>query len=105
MTCRVTFSRRAQLQLLALNQRLAMLAGEKIADDYTDAIATFCQSLTVFPQRGTRRHDLRPELRVTNYRKRTVIAFTVDMQDEHVTILAVFHGGQDYETAMDGPED
>ena len=100
MTWRVTFSRRAQLQLLALNQRLVLLAGEKVADDYTDAIAAFCQSLTIFPQRGTRRDDLRPELRVTNYRKRTVIAFAVDTQAEHVTILAVFHGGQDYEAAM-----
>ena len=104
MTWKVVFSRRSQAQLLALNERLAMLAGTTIADSYTDAIAEFCHSLTTFPQRGMRRDDLRPGLRVTNYRKRVVIAFAVDVDSEHVAILAIFHGGQDYEAAMSEPD-
>jgi hypothetical protein len=37
-------------------------------------------------------------LRVTNYKGRTVIAFDVDAQQ--VSIIGVFYGGQDYETAL-----
>ncbi|PKM01323.1 MAG: plasmid stabilization protein, partial [Gammaproteobacteria bacterium HGW-Gammaproteobacteria-7] len=78
MNWKVVFSRRSQEQLLALNEHLAMVAGTRIADGYTDAIAAYCQSLTTFPERGMRRDDLRPGLRVTHYRKRVAIAFAVD---------------------------
>lgn len=104
MTWKVVFSRRSQEQLLALHEYVAMEAGTPVAESYTDAIAEFCHSLTTFPQRGMRRDDLRPGLRVTNYRKRVVIAFAVDADIEEVAILSIFHGGQDYEAAMSGPE-
>jgi toxin ParE1/3/4 len=35
---------------------------------------------------------------VTNYRKRTVIAYIVN--ENAVSIIGVFHGGQDYEAAL-----
>jgi plasmid stabilization system protein ParE len=41
----------------------------------------------------------RPGLRITNYRKRAVIAFSVDA--EQVSIIGVFYGGQDYEAILD----
>ncbi len=34
----------------------------------------------------------------TNYKKRAVIAFSVDA--EVISILGVFYGGQDYETVL-----
>lgn len=46
--------------------------------------------------RGTRRDDIRPGVRVTHYRKRTVIAFEADA--DPVLVLGIFHGGQDYES-------
>jgi len=60
---------------------------------------TYCEGLQTFPHRGIRRDDIRPGLRVTHYRKRSVIAFVVD--DDRVSILGVYYGGQDYETALD----
>lgn len=44
------------------------------------------------------RDDVRPGLRITNYKKRAVIAFDVDA--ECVSIIGVFYGGQDYETML-----
>ena len=38
-------------------------------------------------------------LRVTNYKKRTVIAYTVTA--DLVSILGVYYGGQDYETILE----
>jgi toxin ParE1/3/4 len=37
-------------------------------------------------------------LRITNYRKRTVIAFAVDAKQ--VSILGVFYVGQDFEATL-----
>jgi hypothetical protein len=43
-------------------------------------------------------------IRITNYKKRTVIAF--DVAAEQVSIIGVFYGGQDYETILqDDSED
>jgi toxin ParE1/3/4 len=57
-----------------------------------------CESLQTFPLRGTCCDDIRPGLRITHHRKRTVIAFTVD--GGRVAILGVFYGGQDYAIAL-----
>ncbi|MBN3053806.1 type II toxin-antitoxin system RelE/ParE family toxin, partial [Pectobacterium brasiliense] len=37
---------------------------------------------------------------VTNYRKRTVIAFMVEEDKRTVTVLGIWHGGQDYESDL-----
>ena len=65
---------------------------------YTTAIIDYCESLRTFPHRGTRRDDIHPGLRVTNYRKRTVIAFAVS--ENTVLVLGIFYGGQDFETIL-----
>lgn len=65
---------------------------------YTEAIVTFCESLSTFPHRGTLRDDVRPGLRITHYKKRAVIAFAVDACQ--VAIIGVFYGGQDYESVL-----
>lgn len=100
MTWAVVFSHKAREQLIALDEYIAAAASPEIADRYVGAIADFCLSLTTFPERGIPRDDIRPGLRITNYRKRTVIAFAVDTDAERVAILGIFHGGQDYEAAL-----
>ncbi|MUF06758.1 type II toxin-antitoxin system RelE/ParE family toxin [Pseudomonas sp. CCM 7893] len=67
-----------------------------VAARYVDAIVTYCESLSIFPLRGTRRDDLMPALRITHYRHNTIVAFMVDADIETVSILGIFYGGQDY---------
>lgn len=98
MNQRVVFSPEAQEQLAELYRYIAEAASPDIATQYTDAIVNYCESLRTFSLRGTQRDDVRPGLRITNYRKRTVIAFAVD--NEAVAILGIFYGGQDYETIL-----
>lgn len=50
---------------------------------------------------GRRRDDIRPGLRITTFRKRTVIAYA-EVYDE-LAILGIFHGGRDYETGLKTP--
>ncbi|MGH8124824.1 MAG: type II toxin-antitoxin system RelE/ParE family toxin [Rhodanobacteraceae bacterium] len=103
MTYTVALSPQARDQLVALNAYIAAAASPTVADRYTDAIAEFCFSLATFPERGLCRDDVRPGVRVTNYRRRAVIAFAIDAESEQVSILGVFYGGQDYETALSRP--
>jgi len=94
----VIFTPEAQEQLVALYRYIAATASPEIAAHYTSAIVAYCEGLQTFPHRGTRRDDVRPGLCITNYKKRTVIAFDVDA--ELVSIIGVFYGGQDYETVL-----
>lgn len=100
----VIFTPEAEEQLAALYRYVAAAASPAVAARFTGAIVTYCESLRTFPHRGNRRDDVRPGLRITHYRKRTVIAFDVD--GESVSIIGVFYGGQDYETFLNPyPED
>jgi plasmid stabilization system protein ParE len=94
----VVFAPEAEEQLARLYHYIAGDSSPEIALRYTTAIVRFCQGLETFPQRGIHRDDIRPGLRITNYKRRAVIAFAVEGQQ--VSILGVFYGGQDYETAL-----
>ena len=74
-----------------------------MAHRYVNAIISYCEGLQDSPHRCTRRDDIRPGLRSTNYTGRTVIAFGVTA--ELVSILGVFYGGQDYESFLQADAD
>ena len=95
----VVFTPEARDQLVALYQRIATDASPEIALRYTDTIMSRCEALSLFPGRGTARDDIRAGLRITSFRKRTLIAFTVDAG--RVSVIGIFHGGQDYEATLE----
>lgn len=70
MNYRVVFSPEAEEQLAALYRYIAVAASPEVAARYTSAIVCYCESLNTFPHRGTKRDDVRPGLRITNYKKR-----------------------------------
>ena len=98
MSYAVVFSPEAEEQLAELYRYIAAAASPDVAARYTEAIVTYCESLRTFPLRGTMRDDVRPGLRITHYKKRTVIAF--DVEADQVSIMGVFYGGQDYEALL-----
>jgi toxin ParE1/3/4 len=98
-TYQVIITPEALEQLRAIERYIAGASGyPMIAERYVDALLSYCESLDMFPQRGTLREDIRPGLRLVPYRDSAEIAFTID-RDE-VWIVGVFYGGQDYETAL-----
>jgi toxin ParE1/3/4 len=101
MTCSVVFSPEARTQLIELDALIAVAATPEIAARYTDANMDFCHSLRIFPERGTRRDDIRPGIRITHFRKRTIIAFSIEAATKQVLILGVYYGGQDYESDLE----
>lgn len=100
MSHTVRFTPQALEQLGAIEDYIAHAGSPLTAARYVDAIVAYCESLVTFAQRGIRRDDLLPGLRITNYRHRVIIAFTVDTEAETVSIIGVFYGGRDYETAL-----
>lgn len=74
---RVVFAPEAEDQLDELYRYIARQATAEIAARYVDHVIDYCEGLAVYPLRGTAREDIRPGLRATSYKKRTVIAFAV----------------------------
>jgi toxin ParE1/3/4 len=98
MAHRIVFAPEARDHLVALYRYIAERGSAAVAKSYTDAIVDYCERLADFPRRGTKRDDIRPGLRTVGFRRRITIAFVVGTAT--VTILGVFYGGQDYETAF-----
>lgn len=94
----VVFTPEAEEQLAELYRYITENSTADVALRYTGAVVEYCDGLETFPHRGTPRDDIRPGLRTTSYRRRTEIAYTVD--DGRISIIGVFHGGRDYETAL-----
>ena len=98
MDHRIEFSPEALGDLIDLYDFIAERDGEERAIGYIDRIEECCRSLSVFPNRGTARDDLRPGLRILGFERRAVIALRI--QANTVTILRVLYGGRDVETAF-----
>lgn len=101
----VVFAPEAEDDLVELFQYIAEQGASLNAARYTEAIVAYCETLASFPHRGMPRDDIRPGLRITNYRKRAVIAFQVDDASARVSILGVYYGGRDFESALIASDD
>ena len=102
MSHKVTFSPEAQADLLDLYDNIAGNAGAETAIGYIGRIEAACHGRADFPERGTRRDDLRPGLRVIGFERRAVIALQV--AETTVTILRILYGGRDLDAAFTMPE-
>jgi toxin ParE1/3/4 len=98
MTHSVVFSARAERHLDAIFAYVEEQAGRARAENFVGGIVAHCQGFNVFPERGSRRDDIRIGLRIVGYRRRVTIVFTVE--PETVAIVGVYYGGQDYETEL-----
>lgn len=93
----VVFSPEASDQLEALLFYIALESSLSVASRYVEAVVDTCENLVLFPLHGVAREDIRPGLRVTHHKGRTVIAYAVDDVASVVSIVGVFYGGQSLE--------
>lgn len=98
---RVVFAPEADAQLIDLYGFIAREASPEIARRFADDIVGYCEGFSTFPNRGTKRDDLRAGLRTIGFRRRVTIAFRV--ADEAVVIAGIFYGGQDVEAFFTEP--
>lgn len=102
MTGRIHFTPEAWQQLQELDEWIAERGTPETARRFVSAILSHIDSILVFPFAGLARDDVRPGMRTTTLRKRTLVAYWVDESSGElvVHILGIFHGGQDWEAAL-----
>jgi toxin ParE1/3/4 len=89
---RVGFATSAKADLLKLHDWIAGRAGTAVAAAYLERLEVYCLGLEFAAERGHRRDDIRPGLRITGFERRIAIAFIVE--PEQVTILRLYYGGR-----------
>jgi toxin ParE1/3/4 len=94
----VVFAPEARDDLFALYDWIAETASPQTALSYLERIERHCLGFSHVSERGTRRDDIRPGLRITGFERRVTIAFSVN--DERVTILRLFYGGRNWERVL-----
>ena len=98
MTRTVVFEPGAQADLDDLYAWIADQAGVATAERYMQRIRRPCERLDIFPERGTRRDDIAPGLRLFGIERRVTVAFKV--YDDRVAIIRVLYGGRDVEAIL-----
>ena len=98
MTFTVVFTPESQADLLTLYDTVAEDGGSQRALDYVERVEAACLRLGTFPERGARRDDVRPGLRVIGFERRVAIAFHIAAG--RVVIDRVLYGGRDLGAAF-----
>jgi toxin ParE1/3/4 len=99
---RVIFSPEAEADLVELYDYIANEAGPDRAIGYIERIEKSCLSLERVSERGTKRDDLRPGLRIMGFERRITIAFHVEPAT--VTVDRILYGGRELGRALRKPK-
>lgn len=100
MAHKVVFAPEARDDLLKLYLYIADRSGADRAIAYIDRIEAYRRGFVDFPDRGTRRDDLFPGLRIVGFERRLVVAFHID--GRLVTIDRILYGGRDLAAQWQG---
>jgi len=88
----------AREHLAAIEDYIASAGEPEHAVAYTARIVGFCDGLSIFPRRGTKRDDLLAGLYVIGFERRVAITYTIDEAEARVWITGIYYGGQNWET-------
>ncbi|MFZ5871031.1 MAG: type II toxin-antitoxin system RelE/ParE family toxin, partial [Actinomycetota bacterium] len=96
MTGRINFTPQAERQLNELHDWITKAASPDIARRFVAAILDHIDGILVFPLASRACDDVRPGMRTSTFKKRTLVAYEVDESSGElvVNILGVFHGGR-----------
>ena len=104
-TRKVVLRPAAEADLTELYHAIAERSGyPERAIAYIRRLRAYCETLASFPERGTRRDDVRRGLWIIGFERRVVIAYTL-LETGDVEIGRLFYGGRDYEAIMREEED
>jgi toxin ParE1/3/4 len=91
---RVFFHPRARRDLEDLYDYIADQGSPRQGRAFINRIKAYCLGFSEFPERGTRRDDIEPGVRVVGFRRRVSIVFSVT--DTEVWILGIYYGGRGF---------
>jgi len=90
---KVVFAPEALDDLRNLYLFIAARGGVDRAFGYIERIEAYCRGFADFPERGVRRDDLFPGLRIVGFDRRIAIAF--HLSPDTVTFDRILYGGRD----------
>ncbi|MGU3537361.1 type II toxin-antitoxin system RelE/ParE family toxin [Methylobacterium sp. A54F] len=99
----LTLAPEARDDLNTLYDWIAAAASPEIALGYIERIERYLSGFDLLAERGAKRDDIRPGLRIIGFERRATIAFTVE--PERVTILRIMYGGRNWEMDLQSDED
>ena len=73
----VVFAPEAEDDLLQIYDFIADRANPERAYAYVERISAYCLGFATFPERGVKRDELRPGLRIVGFERRVTIAFHI----------------------------
>lgn len=91
----VIISPEARADLHWIYETISASASPVAAARYLDRIGTYCEGLELGSERGTRRDDVRPGLRIVGFERRIAFAFVVP--PDRVEVLRVLYGGANWD--------
>ena len=95
----IEFAAEAFEDLMQIYERVAKAASPETAIQYIDRIEVYCRRKRVAPERGHKRDDIRPGLRIIGFERRISVAFTVS--ENRVPILRLFRSGRDWKALFE----
>ena len=106
MTGRIYFTPEADRQLDQLDDWITRAASAHTARVFISALLDHIDGIATFPRAGRARDDVRLGMRTSVFKKRTVVAYEVDESggETVLNVLGIFHGGQDWEAAIEQNE-
>jgi len=96
---KISFAPEARDDLLNLYLYIAGRSGDSVALAYIERIEIYCRNFAESPERGMRRDDLFPGLRVVGFERRISIAFHIST--DTVTFDRILYGGRDLSMLAD----
>ena len=97
----VLFSPEARADLDSLFDWIAEAASPVTAMKYIARLEAYLAGFDIAAERGTRRDDIRPGLRIVGFERRITIAFTVN--EAEAVILRLLYGGQNWSEVLAKP--
>ncbi len=99
MAHKIIFAPEARDDLVQFYLFIAEHADETVAMAYIERIETYCRGFETFPERGIKRDDLLPGLRIVGFERRVSIALHI--QAETVTFDRILYSGRDVDALLE----
>jgi toxin ParE1/3/4 len=99
----IQFSPQAISDLRGIYDYIAPRGGAGVAEEFVSRIYQHCLDMRLFPERGTRRDDLWPGLRLVSYRRQVTIAVAVT--ETELRVIRILGRGRDVEAAFSPESD
>jgi toxin ParE1/3/4 len=95
----VVFAPEAQNDLSQIYDWIEKASSSSAALSFIERVEAYCLAFDLAAERGMRRDDIRPGLRVVGFERTLTLAFSTD--DDTITFLRIFHAGRNWQGVFD----